>query len=84
MPVFGIGGYLYRSWLGLTHDGDLFKATYALNTVAVWALAFALATAWIGSRSRLARYGMSLLFVAFAILELRFILYGIRDSQPIF
>jgi hypothetical protein len=84
MPVFGVGGYLYRSWVTLTHDGDLFKATYALNTVAVWALAFGLATAWLASRSRLARYGLLALFAAFAILELRFTMYGIRDGHPIF
>jgi hypothetical protein len=84
MPVFGVGGYLYRSWVTLTHDGDLFKATYALNTVTVWALAFGLATAWLASRSRLARYGMVVLFIAFAILELRFTMYGIRANHPIF
>jgi hypothetical protein len=84
MPVFGVGGYLYRSWVTLTHDGDLFKATYALNTVTVWAIAFGLATAWLASRSRLARYGMLVLFAVFAVLELRFTLYGIRDNHPIF
>jgi 4-amino-4-deoxy-L-arabinose transferase-like glycosyltransferase len=84
MPVIGVGGYLYRSWVTLTHDGDLFKATYALNTVTVWALAFGLATAWLASRSRLTRYGMIVLFAVFAILELRFTMYGIRDGRPIF
>jgi hypothetical protein len=84
MPIFGVGGYLYRSWVTLTHDGDLFKATYALNSVTVWALAFGLATAWLASKSRLARYGMVVLFAAFAILELRFTMYGIRDGHPIF
>jgi hypothetical protein len=84
MPVFGIGGYLYRSWVALTHDGDLFKATYVLNTVSVWAIGFGLATVWLGSRYRIARYGMIALFVVFAILELRFTMYGIRDGKPIF
>jgi hypothetical protein len=84
MPVFGVGGYLYRSWVTLTHDGDLFKATYALNTVGVWALCFALAATWLGSRSRLARYGLAGLFTVFAVLELRFTLYGIRDGHAIF
>jgi hypothetical protein len=84
MPAFGVGGYLYRSWVTLTHDGDLFKATYALNTVSVWAIAFGLATAWLASRSRLARYGMLALFAVFAVLELRFTMYGIRDGHPIF
>jgi hypothetical protein len=84
MPVFGVAGYLYRSWVTLTHDGDLFKATYALNTVSVWAIAFGLATVWLGSRSRLGRYGMLVLFAIFAMLELRFTMYGIRDNHPIF
>jgi hypothetical protein len=84
MPVLGVGGYLYRSWVTLTHDGDLFKAAYALNTVSVWALGFGLATTWIASRSRPARYGLAFLFIAFAVLELRFTMYGIRDGHPIF
>jgi hypothetical protein len=84
MPVFGVGGYFYRSWVTLTHDGDLFKATYALNTVSIWAIGFALATAWLASRSRLLRYGTVVLFAIFAILELRFTMYGIRDGQSIF
>jgi hypothetical protein len=84
MPIFGVGGYLYRSWVTLTHDGDLFKAMYALNSVTVWALAFGIATAWLASKSRLARYGMVALFATFAILELRFTMYGIRDGHPIF
>lgn len=84
MPIIGVGGYFYRSWVTLTHDGDLFKATYVLNTVSVWAIGFALATVWLGTRYRLARYGMAALFVVFAILELRFTLYGIRDGKPIF
>jgi hypothetical protein len=84
MPLIGVGGYLYRSWVSLTHDGDLFKATYALNTVTVWALGFALATTWLGSRSRMARYAMGALFVAFAILEFQFTLYGVRNGHAIF
>ncbi|HEV7564606.1 MAG TPA: hypothetical protein VGO31_01445, partial [Microbacteriaceae bacterium] len=84
MPLIGVGGYLYRSWVTLTHDGDLFKATYALNTVTVWALCFGLAAVWLASRSRLARYGMIVLFAVFAILELRFTMYGVRADHPIF
>ncbi len=84
VPLFAVGGYLYRSYVALTHDGDLLKATYAINSAPVWALCFGLATAWIARRSRLACYGMLLLFPVFAILELRFMLYGIRDHFPIF
>ncbi len=84
LPLIATIGYLVRSWLALTKDGDLFKATYLLNTAPVWALCFGLAVAWIGSRSRLARYGMIVLFAVFAVLELRFTMYGIRDGHPIF
>lgn len=84
MPVFGVGGYLYRSWVVLSHDGDVLKAIYALNTVGVWSLGFGLATGWIAGKSRLVRYGMVALFAIFAVLELRFMLYGIRDHAPIF
>jgi hypothetical protein len=47
-------------------------------------LCFGLGTAWLASRSRLARYGMLVLFAVFAVLELRFTMYGIRDGHPIF
>jgi hypothetical protein len=84
LPLIATAGYLVRSWLTLTKDGDLFKATYLLNTAPVWALSFGLATAWLASRSRLGRYTMVALFAAFAVLELRFTMYGIRDNAPIF
>lgn len=83
-PVFGVGGYLYRSWIVLSHDGDVLKAVYALNTVGVWALGFGLATGWLAGKSRLLRYGFVILFTVFGVLELRFMLYGIRDHRPIF
>jgi hypothetical protein len=84
IPPVAVGGYLYRSYLALTHDGDLLKAVYAVNSVQVWSLSFGLATAWIASRSRLARFGMVALFAVFAVLELRFTMYGVRDNLPIF
>jgi hypothetical protein len=84
LPLIATAGYLVRSWLTLTKDGDLFKATYLLNTAPVWALSFGLATAWLASRSRVCRYTMIALFAAFAVLELRFTMYGIRDNAPIF
>jgi len=52
--------------------------------VAVWAVGFALATTWLASRSRIARYGLVILFAVFAVLELRFTTYGIRDGHPTF
>jgi hypothetical protein len=84
LPLVATVGYLVRSWLSLTKDGDLFKATYLVNTAPVWALCFGLATAWLATRSRFARYGMIVLFAVFAVLELRFTLYGIRANHPIF
>jgi hypothetical protein len=84
LPLIATTGYLVRSWLTLTKDGDLFKATYLLNTAPVWALSFGLATAWLASRSGVGRFTMIALFAAFAVLELRFTMYGIRDGLPIF
>jgi hypothetical protein len=84
VPLIAIVGYLYRSYIVLTHDGDLLKSIYVLDTAPVWALCFGLASAWIASKSRLARYGMVVLFLTFAVLELRFTMYGIRDGRPIF
>jgi hypothetical protein len=84
VPLFAVGGYLYRAYITLSHDGDVLKAIYAVNSAPVWALSFGLATAWLASRSRLARYGMVALFAVFAVLELRFTMYGIRDGHPIF
>lgn len=84
LPAIATVGYLARSWLALTADGDLFKATYLINTAPVWALCFGLATAWTAQRWRIGRYGMIALFITFAVLELRFTMYGIRDGRPIF
>jgi hypothetical protein len=84
VPLFSVAGYLFRSYIVLSHDGDLLKAVYVVNSAPVWAVSFGLATAWIASRSRLVRCGMIVLFAIFAVLELRFMMYGIRDQHPIF
>jgi hypothetical protein len=84
LPLFAVGGYLYRSYVSLSHDGDVLKAAYALNSAPVWALCFGLAAGWLIRESRLARFGLAALLCAFAVLELRFMLYGIRDGMPIF
>jgi hypothetical protein len=84
IPIFTVGGYLYRSYLILTMDGDLLKATYILTSAPVWAVCFGLAAAGVARRSRLLGAGMAVLFAMFAVLELRFMLYGIRDHHPIF
>jgi len=75
--------YLWRAYVLPSPDGDLTKATYLLTTVPAWAIGFGLAVDWL-SRRRLLAFGIAALLVAFGILELRFILYGIRDHNPIF
>jgi hypothetical protein len=84
MPVVVLTGYLYRSYLILTSDGDLFKASYVLTTAPVWAVCFGLAVGGAGRRSRILAAGFAVLFATFAVLELRFMLYGLRDHHPIF
>ncbi len=84
VPFVAIAGYLYRSYLILTPDGDLFKASYVLTTAPVFALGFGLGSGWLAGRSRWARAAMVVAFAAFAVLELRFTMYGIRDHRPIF
>jgi hypothetical protein len=83
MPLAGVGGYLYRSYLYLTTDGDLLKASYVLTTAPVWALGFGFAYGALG-RFPIVRACLAICMVIFAILELRFMLYGIRDQHPIF
>jgi hypothetical protein len=83
LPVIACGVYLWRAYVLPSPDGDLTKATYLLTTVPAWALGFGLAVDWL-SRRRLLAFGIAALLVAFGILELRFILYGIRDHNPIF
>ncbi len=83
LPPIAIVGYLVRSWEQISPDGDLFKASYILTTAPIWALAFGLAFHRLG-RFRLVQIGLGVVLVVFAVLELRFMLYGIRDGNPIF
>ena len=83
LPLLAVTGYLVRGYVNMTADGDLFKASYILTTAPVWALTFALAFSWF-TRWRLLALGLALLLVTFGVLELRFMLYGIRDHNPIF
>lgn len=83
VPLFAVSGYLLRSYEQLTPDGDLFKASYILTTAPVWALGFGLAFARLG-RFRLTRIGLTAAFAVFAVLELRFMMYGVRDGTPPF
>lgn len=82
VPI-AIGAYFARSYIELSPDGDLLKASYVLTTAPVWALGFGLAFQRLG-RFRLVQIGVGLALVAFAVLELRFLLYGVRDGNAIF
>lgn len=83
LPTVALFGYFYRSYQFLSTDGDLLKASYVLTTAPVWALGFAFAYESL-SRFRLLRLGIVACLALFAVLELRFMLYGIRDHRPIF
>jgi hypothetical protein len=83
VPPIAITGYLLRSYQHLSPDGDLFKASYVLTTAPMWSLAFGVAFAKLG-RWRFAQLGLGLVFVVFAIMELRFTMYGLRDGTPPF
>ncbi len=83
LPLVASVGYFYRSYLLLTAEGDLLKASYLLTTAPVWALGFGIAFGALG-RFRLLQAGVALCLLFFAILELRFMLYGIRDHRSIF
>lgn len=84
LPPLALAAYFYRAWAILTSDGDLFKATYVITTAPIWALAFGIATWTITRRSRTRTILFSALFLTYAVLELRFMMYGIRDHHPIF
>ena len=83
VPPLAITGYLIRSYEQISPDGDLFKASYILTTAPVWAICFGLAFAELG-RFRLVRLGIGAALVVFAVLELRFMLYGVRDGNAPF
>jgi hypothetical protein len=83
IPPFALAGYLLRAYQQPAPDGDLFKASYVLTTAPVWALGFGIAFAKLG-RFRLAQVGIGAALVVFAVLELRFNMYGIRDGNPLF
>jgi len=83
LPFVALVGYLYRSYQFASADGDLLKATYLLTTAPVWALGFGTAFGLLGRYPRL-RAGLTACLIVFAVLELRFMLYGIRDHHAIF
>jgi hypothetical protein len=83
LTVIAVGAYLWRAYVLPSPDGDLTKASYLLTTVPAWTLGFGLAAERLGRR-RLVAFGIAAALVAFGFLELRFMLYGIRDHNAIF
>jgi hypothetical protein len=82
LPVVAIAAYLYRGYAYAAPDGTLLKALYLLNTVPAWALGFGLAVDGLRRLPGL-RWFLPLALIALAFLEIRFVLYGIRDHVRI-
>ncbi|MBX5475208.1 MAG: hypothetical protein IRZ20_09370 [Thermoleophilia bacterium] len=80
LPVVALAGYLYRSYAAASNDGDLLKASYLLITAPMWALGFGVAFDRV-TRGRWARIGLAALLAAFAVLELRFMVWGLRAGR---
>jgi hypothetical protein len=59
------------------------KASYLLTTVPAWAVGFGFAVERLSQR-RLLMFGLAAVLLIFGVLELRFMLYGVRDHRPIF
>jgi hypothetical protein len=83
LPFVAVLGYLIRSYQLMSADGDLLKASYLLTTAPVWALGFGSAFVALG-RYRRVQLVLGACLVVFAVLELRFTMYGVRDNLPIF
>jgi hypothetical protein len=84
LTPIAIAGYLYRSYAVMSPDADVLKPIYILATTPAWAIGFGLVAGWLGGRSTFARVGIVCLLVVFAVIELRFTMYGLRDHRPIF
>ncbi len=83
LPLLALAGYLIKGYIETTPDGDLFKASYLLTTAPVWALTFGLAFSWL-ARWRSLALTLAFVLLVCGVLELRFMLYGIRDHYVIF
>ena len=83
VPPIAIAGYLIRSYEHLSPDGDVFKASYILTTAPIWALCFGLAF-WKLGRFRIVQVGVGCALAVFAVLELRFVMFGLRYGHPVF
>jgi hypothetical protein len=83
LPFVALLGYLVRSYQLMSADGDLLKASYLLTTAPVWALGFGTSFVALG-RYRRIQLIVGACLIVFAVLELRFTMYGIRDNLPIY
>jgi hypothetical protein len=84
LAVIALAAYLWRAWVLPAPGSDLLKASYLLTTVPAWTIGFGVAVDLLSRRRLLVGLGIAAVAVAFAILELRFSLYGIREHHPIF
>src|ERR1700741_1063425 len=75
VPAVALFGYLYRSYASATPDGDLLKAAYILVTAPAWALVFGVALELL-TRRTWPRIALVSALVLFALLDLRFLVYG--------
>ncbi len=82
VTLVAVLGYLYRSYASASLDGDTLKAAYLLITAPMWALGFGVAFERI-TRRRWMRIGLTTLFLAFALIELRFLPYGLRAGRAL-
>lgn len=78
--LFGFAGYLYRSYAAASNDGDVLKAAYVMLTAPMWALAFGVAFERV-TRNGWVRVALVSLLAAFAGLELRFLVWGLRVGR---
>jgi len=83
VPAVALVGYLWRSYVQLSPDGDVLKASYLLTTAPLWALALGFAVDRL-SRYRMLAAGLVLAFAVSAVVDLQFVLYGVRDHRPPF
>jgi hypothetical protein len=80
LPPIALAGYLYRSYAQASLDGDLLKAAYVLITAPMWALAFGVAFERV-TRHFYARLALASVLAAFALLELRFLVWGLSVGR---
>jgi hypothetical protein len=83
LPAIALVAYLWKAYAELSPDGDLLGATHILVTTPAWAIAFGLAFSWL-SRYRYLLVAVTVLFLVYGTLELRFILYGLREHWVLF